>query len=276
MARFNLFKRIRGRSLLLISLVSVVVLSACTIQGQTTGLQVLQTVVATLEPTSVPAPKPTPAPESPTDSMPTAEESEQMMVVARALIDSLPQPIPAPEGWTIQPCEGMAPVLCIQTEEGMGASELSAFPLRTLPDFQRALADQGLAFGTIDVESQAYQAGAQLALEEMVENYLEIFAEDRQITYPHLRFVPLEVEPIQFGELPGLHYGFLLQDEGGTVAERVLAYSAFDDNYYYVITAVYDPAAYWSLPSDEALLSFEPYLRQIVSQFELPRTDAAD
>src|SRR5687768_16144352 len=76
-----------------------------------------------VEPTSEPIAAPTTAPvvEATPDSaqyFPTPEEQEQAMQLARQLIDSIPQPIAAPEGRQVAPCEGVAPLLCVQTATG--------------------------------------------------------------------------------------------------------------------------------------------------------------
>jgi hypothetical protein len=292
MTRINLFKQVRVHLLLMLSLLLVLMLlGACTAAGEVTP-QESQTAVPTVEPVLESTPDPTmePAPEvtlepvmeptpepiaeatpDPTHYFPTEEEVEEMMLLARYLLNSIPQPIAAPDGWEIYPCEGMAPLLCIQTGEEVGSSELGVYALRTYPDFYPILEEHGIPFGSIDVESQAYQEGARPALEEHIARFIDSMAEDRRIGRPQWNFIPLEVEPIQFGELPGLQFGFIMTDSDGVVHERVLSHAAFDESHIYFFVAVYDPDALWALPSDEVLLTFEPYLRAIIADLPLPK-----
>jgi hypothetical protein len=293
---FRRFKHVKEQTrylvvlLVAMLLVAMVVLNACV--APIPVPQEPQTPVPTREPVSEPTPEPSPEPTleptpepvvaptpepvaeatpDPTYYFPTPEESDLIMQLSRHLIDSIPQPITAPDGWEIRPCEGMAPLLCIQTDEGeMGSSELGVYALRTYPDFYPILAKYGIPFGSIDVESQAYQEGARPALEEKIAEMMVSLAEDRAIGRPQWNFVPLAIEPIQFGELPGLQYGFMMTDSEGNIQERVLSHVAFDENHIYFFVAVNDPDAVWTLPSDEALLTFEPYLRQIIAGLPLP------
>jgi hypothetical protein len=221
----------------------------------------------------VPAQEPTqePAPD-PATFLPTPEEIQQTMALSSYLVEGLPNPLPAPEGWTIQPCEGTAPVLCIETDAGeMGAFSLDAYALRTYPDLYPILAKHGMPFGSINVESQIYQEEARLVLEEMVTGFLASVTEDRNVGHPGWIFTPLASEPIQVGALPALSYGFVMADKDNIVRERVLAHVVFDESHIYFVVAAYDPAAHWTLPSDEALLTLAPYLRQIVAELPLPK-----
>jgi hypothetical protein len=286
----NLLKKAGIRSLLILSLISVlVVLSACTVPAQVTSPQELQTVSPALEPVAESTPGSTPestpepiaeptsepvaeATPDPMHYFPTPEESELMMQLERYLIDSISQPVSAPEGWEIRPCEGMAPLLCVETEQGeVGSSELGVYALRTYPSFYPILEKHGIPFGSINVEDQAYQEGAPKALEEIASENMASLAADRAIGRAEWSFIPLEVKPIQFGELPGLQYGFMMTDSEGAVRERVLSHVAFDESHIYFFVAAYDPVAVWSLPSDEVLLTFEPYLLDVIADLPLPK-----
>jgi hypothetical protein len=266
----------------IVLLAAMVLLSACVVPvpaGQEPQAPA-STQASTPEPISEPTPEPTlaPTPEpvaeatpDPTHYFPTPAEAELMMQLSRYLIDSIPQPIPAPEGWQIRPCEGMAPLLCVETAAGeSGLTSVDAFALRTYPDFYPILERHGLPLGSIDVESQAYQEGAPLVLAEIVGESMTSLAADRAMGRPQLNFIPLEVQPIQFGELPGLQYGFMMTGSDGVVHERVLSHVTFDESHLYFWVAAYDPGAEWALPSDEALLTFEPYLRQFIAGLPLP------
>jgi hypothetical protein len=290
------FKSMKGHLLYVMVLVVVtVVMGACVIPGQGSAPQDTQApapiqepiqeppATPTAEPTVEPTPEPTlePTPEpvveatpDPTEYFPTPEEIDEMQRLSRYLIDSISQPIPAPAGWEIRPCEGMAPLLCIETETGeVGSSEVGAYALRTYPNFHPILARYGIPPGAIDVASQIYEESAPQVLQEMVIEIMASLAADRAIGRPQLEFVPLEVKPIEFGELPGLQYGFMMTDSAGVVQERVLSHLAFDESHIYFFVAVYDPEAVWSLPSDDILLAFEPYLLDILADLPLPKEE---
>jgi hypothetical protein len=96
---------------------------------------------------------------------------------------------------------------------------------------------------------------------------MQVIAADRAFTFgDSVIFTPLDVEDISFGGLPGVQYGFVLNGADGEVRERVIAFATFDAEYLYIINGVYDPNAIPSFPNEEMLLTFAPYLRQIVGQ----------
>ena len=201
---------------------------------------------------------------APTQPIPTADPN--MPWTADNIFNTILGPTPAPEGWQVQPCEGEAPWLCISDgQDIVGYVELIVYPLDTHPDFQAILAELGLEPGT---ELQPDDARAALAA--LAQDYLDIIREDRQITYPDDAFIPVEPEPVQVGQLPGLAFGFVRQNTAGEVQERYLNFNAFDGHVIYWLTAPYDPANVTTFVSDEALTQFEPNLREIIAGLLLP------
>ena len=295
-AKFVHSARSKGKAFVMLTLAAtLVMLSACNTAGDgATGNGTEPTVQptvaemptaeptpnSTVEPISKPitAPIPTPVVEAthdPAHYFPTPAEQERAMQVAQQLIDSIPQPIAAPEGWQVARCEGVAPLLCLQAATGeTGATELGVYPLRTYSDYYPILERNGIPFGTIDVASEAYQVGAPQVLEEIAQENLATFAADRAVGRAEWHFNVLETKPIRFGVLPGLQYGFTMTDSAGGVQERMLAHVAFDTSHIYFWVTTFDPLAIPGLPTDEMVLAFEPYLLDLLAALPLPQTNA--
>jgi hypothetical protein len=68
-------------------------------------------------------------------------------------------------------------------------------------------------------------------------------------------------------------YGFAGVDQDGRIFERWLTYAAFDNGTLYLFGTFYTSGMSESFPSDEDLLRFEPYLRQILAGLRLPVSD---
>lgn len=180
-------------------------------------------------------------------------------------------PTPAPEGWTVEPCEGEAALLCIADEQGsIGAAELLINPLDTNPEFQAFLEEQGITLDSAPEPGEAYDTAVRAALTAQAEQYFDIFEADRAFTYPNDLFTRLSPEPVLLGTLPGLAFGFTREDASGAIAERYLNLAAYDQGVLYWLTAPYDPANITTFASDEALIEFEPYLREIAAGLQLP------
>lgn len=182
--------------------------------------------------------------------------------------------VTAPPGWTVEPCEGPAPFLCVSPENAFpGSVELFQYPLDQHQDAQQWLLEAGLELGQPIDSNDAKQArAARGVLRALMADHMGVVEEDREITYPEGRsFVLLEPEEVQVGRLPGLFYGFAGVEEDGQTYERWLTYAATDGRDFFILTAFYDPSdTPGSMPSDEALLTFAPYLRDIVAGLELP------
>lgn len=183
-------------------------------------------------------------------------------------------PVTAPSGWTVEPCEGQGPFLCVSTGEAFpGSVELLHFTIDQRQDVAQWMMDAGLEPGQpIDLDDPGQARRAREALHSLRTDHMGVVEEDRGITYPAGRsFVLLDPEEVQVGRLPGLFYGFAGVDEDGQTYERWLTYAALDGENLYILTAFYDPSdTPGSLPSDEALLAFAPHLRDIVAGLRLP------
>jgi hypothetical protein len=191
---------------------------------------------------------------------------EAVMMRAREIVEGMATPIPAPDGWRVAPCEGMAPMLCIEGEE-VAAVELGLYPLANHWDFQAFMAEHGIYPETMVSGGEEHRAAAPQVLRTFVEDHMQVIAADRAITFgDSVTFTPLEVEDVAFGGLPGVQYGFVLTGAAGEVRERVIAFATFDAEYLYIINGVYDPNAIPNFPNEEMLLTFEPYMSQIVAQ----------
>lgn len=179
----------------------------------------------------------------------------------------------APPGWEVRPCEGDAPMLCVSAGgQFAGSVELLSLPLESMPDLHKMLADAGVAAGPLDLSNAAQVAAVLSALRGLRADSMATFEADRRATYPNgVTFTPLPAEEVQIGALPGLAYGFAGLYADGRAYERWLTYAAFDGNTLQLFSVFYAPGdAPGSFPSDEMLLQFEPYLREILAGLRLP------
>jgi hypothetical protein len=214
----------------------------------------------------------TPAPAA-TLPVPTATAPEPAPPSANPWV-SLLGAVTTPPGWTVEPCEGPAPFLCVSSGDAFpGSVELFQYPLDQHEDAQQWLVEAGLEPGRLpDFDDPEQASRARQVLHNLRADHMGVVEEDRMITYPEGRtFVLLDPEEVQVGRLPGLFYGFAGVDEDGQTYERWLTYAATDGRDFFILTAFYDPSdTPGSLPSDEALLTFAPYLRDIVAGLQLP------
>jgi hypothetical protein len=180
----------------------------------------------------------------------------------------------APPGWSVRPCQGDGPLLCVNSgEDAAGINELSVWHLETLPDFQRMLQEANVPAGPLDLENPEHRSAVLEALRAFVENYHRIFEEDREITYRDrlkVTYARLDTVVANVGALPGLKYGFAIIKDDGTVLERWILYSAFDGALLHTINAFYFPDTVFTFRSDEDLRTFEPYLDKIIAGLMLP------
>ncbi|MCL7453985.1 MAG: hypothetical protein M8467_13160 [Anaerolineae bacterium] len=213
---------------------------------------------------------PTPATGSP---LPTPKPSEPAPTPGNPFTTLLGA-VTAPPGWTVEPCEGEGPFLCVSTGEILPATvELFHYPLTQHQDAPQWMAEAGLETGQPrDPEDPEQARAAREVLRALMADHMGVVEEDRGITYPEGRsFVLLEPEEVMLGRLPGLFYGFAGVEGNGETYERWLTYAALDGETFYFLTAFYDPGdTPGSFPSDQALLTFAPYLRDIVAGLKLP------
>jgi hypothetical protein len=187
-------------------------------------------------------------------------------------------PTPAPAGWSVAPCEGQAPLLCVQKgTENVGYVHLSTFPLSTMSEFEGMLRDAGVNPDSLDLKDPEQAAKVRLALRAFVENYHKIFMEDREATFGGTKtYQRLETREINIGDLPGLQYGFVVLNADGSVHERWLSHSAFDGKGLFTLVSSYypgQPDAPFAFRSDAELQEFVPFLPEIMRGLKMPHPE---
>lgn len=178
----------------------------------------------------------------------------------------------APAGWTVQPCEGEGPLLCImEGNELVGRIELNVTHLETRPDFQETLKKQGLTPTSIDYKNPEHAQKIAAAMRVFVEDYHGVFEQDRAQRYKdEATYTRMETQDAQVGVMPGVRYGFTVTDKDQKVLERWISFAAFDGTLFYILVPHYDPDSFFSFKSDEDLREFEPYLPKLMANLRLP------
>lgn len=244
----------RQRLILPVLLVLAAIVAGCATEPVTTA-----TSTAPVPSATVPAP---------------TETAPQQPITSGNPFNALLGSVHAPPGWTVQPCEGQGPFLCVSPGEGFpGSVELLQYPLSQHDAAQEWMAEAGLEVGQpLDLGDPDQVEGAREVLYALQAHHMGIVEDDRAVTYPEGRsFVLVQPEEVMVGRLPGLFYGFAGIEEDGQTYERWLTYATMDGKDFYFLTAFYDPGdTPGSLPSDESLLTFEPYLRDIIAGLRLP------
>src|SRR5688500_7492605 len=177
--------------------------------GEPTQTMVTATVKATAQPTEPVeggvSPSPTPVVEEPTavtgTATPTGTASAGPIRPPVDLTNPFPKilgPAPAPEGWSVQPCSGDAPFLCVlEGAQNIGFVHLSSYPLETMTDFQKMLSDAGVDAESFDYKDAGHAAKVRQALTAFVENYHITIMQDRQATFGNTKtYKRLETEEI--------------------------------------------------------------------------------
>jgi hypothetical protein len=148
---------------------------------------------------------------------------------------------------------------------------LNLYPVETLPEFQKLLADEGLSAESLDYKDPAQQAKLRRVLQAHVESYHRNFEQDRKTTYgDRMTYTRLETRDLTMGELPAVSYGFVTHMPAGTLFERWLSYAAFDGDVFYIAVAHYHPDTIFSFTSDADLQTFAPHLTAIIEGLRLP------
>lgn len=177
-----------------------------------------------------------------------------------------------PDTWTVKPCNGEAPFLCVSADQApIGSAELQIYPIERQTEFQRMLVKAGIPASSGGYASASRQAGVLQAMRVWVEDQYVVVAQDRRNIYGKGgAFLPQKPQVVKVGGLWGLKYGFVGRDRTGKIQEHQVGYVAFDGRKLYVITTSFDPA---DLPSGFRSLQefqrFEPFLSEIVSTLKL-------
>jgi hypothetical protein len=180
--------------------------------------------------------------------------------------------VAAPDGWSVQPCEGDGPYLCaLDGDTTIGGVELSVYPIETMTDFVQMLRDAGIDPQMFDPGDPAQTSGLLTALRAFVASYHTTFETDRQVEYgDRIRYERLPTEEIEFGALPGLRYGFAGLNADNSTYERWISYVTFDGDLMYIMVVPYRPDAVPTFRSDAELQEFLPYLQSIAANLKLP------
>ena len=235
--------------------------------GRATPDALPPTTVATV--TALPSVQPTP-PAAPTATVvppaPTPDRTSDNVFA------TILGPAAAPPDWSVRPCEGNGPLLCILAgTEVVGHIELSIWHLETYPALQALLTQHGLTPGAIDARNPEHAPKIAAAMPGFVDQTHAVIERDRQTTYGDTRiYTRLATQTAQVGTLPGVRYGQLLTDQAGTVRERYLSFAAFDGTLLYLLVPHYDPNSYFSFRSDDDLQRVEPYLPALLAGLRLP------
>lgn len=164
---------------------------------------------------------------------------------------ALPDPIPAPEGFTIQDPEGDGPLVNVLRDgQVVGTLELSQFPLDAA--FNSA---QGLE-----------------ALGAWAEGFYDPVSADRQAAIPGIVFTADDPESDAFGSFCGISYGYSVIDPADEAAnELFLGHATFDSTKLYLVTASYNEATPGSGFVDEATLqAFAEGFQNLVAALKIP------
>ncbi|GAA6616536.1 hypothetical protein [Scytonema sp. NUACC26] len=181
----------------------------------------------------------------------------------------------APSGWSVSPCEGTAPLLCVSSQEKvLGTVEIGVYPLDKLPNFQKMLVQAGISANSkINYQDPKNQNQVTSALERWTSEHYNVLAKDRKKEYGNkITFSSQPPQTVQVGQLKGVSYGFAgLKKQGGSHEEH-RGYVAFDGKALYVITTAFDKASTTGkFENLENLRNFEPHLPVIVRQVKLPK-----
>ncbi|MUG95430.1 hypothetical protein F7734_24935 [Scytonema sp. UIC 10036] len=181
----------------------------------------------------------------------------------------------APSGWSVSPCEGTAPLLCVSSQEKvLGTVEMGVYPLDKLPNFQKMLVQVGIpANSKIDYQDPKNQNQVTSALKLWTSEHYSVLAKDRKGEYSNkITFSSQPPQTVQVGKLKGVYYGFAgLKKQGGSHEEH-RGYVAFDGKALYVITTAFDTAsATGKFDKVENFRNFEPHMPVIVQGVKLPK-----
>ncbi|WP_414529450.1 hypothetical protein, partial [Nodularia chucula] len=181
---------------------------------------------------------------------------------------------PTPKEWTVTPCNGESPLLCISFQgELLGTVEMEVYPLSDHPNFQKNLKDAGISANSeLKSDSPEYQSKLLIALQAWVTDVNATFLESRQNTVNNqVNFSAYPPEPAPLGKLQGIRYGFVgIRAEGG-VQELHISHVAFDGEALYVMTTAFAPASVTGKFDElENLAIFQPYFWAIAANLNLP------
>jgi hypothetical protein len=168
----------------------------------------------------------------------------------------VPDPIPAPEGWSVKLVEGEGPFLSVSDgSQAVGTVELLTFPIASLtdPPFDP---QRGLG-----------------ALQDWAETYYDLTREGREQEFgEEYVFEQDEPEPGDAGGLCAVRYAFR-GTMNGEILDRVVGHATYDSENLYLFVTSYDSAnaaAGQGFLDPEALEAYAPFLGRLVAGLRLP------
>jgi hypothetical protein len=221
------------------------------------GLILALAVAGCTQPTAANPPVASPTPTAPSPTPPP---------VAPIVVDLSPDgaPVMLDNGWTVQHCEGDAPLLCVRDGDGnvLGTVEFNSYP------------------ATDDIAAALERDEVIAALERRVADQHTSIAADRAkgcgAEYEYL------AEPIgnaSVGGRPAVLYGFSGIVDGREIERHRAYYTVHAGQLRVINAAASDPEGCMAggvgefAPAD--LATFEPYLVRIVAGMDLPEAGAA-
>ncbi|AFY53267.1 hypothetical protein Riv7116_0677 [Rivularia sp. PCC 7116] len=188
-----------------------------------------------------------------------------------------------PEGWKINPCENKKSLLCISANEKiLGTVEMKILPVKTQPNFQKALLNTGIPIDqNINYQSPKYISQVTTALNSWVQNYYGVIAKKRKYVYNDelktaktadgILFSTYPLQKAQVGKLQGVTFGFTGIKQKGGLREQYRGYVAFDGKAIYLISTGFDAASSnGNFEKLENFSIFQPYLNSVVANLKLP------
>ncbi|MBV6621832.1 MAG: hypothetical protein KI793_02575 [Rivularia sp. (in: Bacteria)] len=188
-----------------------------------------------------------------------------------------------PAGWNINPCENKNSLLCISADEKiLGTVEMKILPVKTQPDFQKALLNTGIPIDkNINYQNPKYVSQVTTALNNWVQNYYGVIAKNRKYTDSDklktaktsdaVLFSTYPLQKAQVGKLQGVTFGFTAIKPKGGLQEQYRGYLAFDGKALYLISTGFNNApSSGNFEKLENFSIFQPYLNSVVANFKLP------
>ncbi|MEO1433651.1 MAG: hypothetical protein AAFV71_32245 [Cyanobacteria bacterium J06633_8] len=190
---------------------------------------------------------------------------------------------PLPAGWNINPCENKNSLLCISANQKiLGTVKMKILPLKTQPDFQKALLNTGIPIDkNINYQSPKYISQVTTALNTWVNNYYGVIAKNGKYiqkdklktakTADGILFSTYPLQKAQVGKLQGITFGFAGIKPKGDVREQYRGYVAFDGKALYLISTSFDAvSSKGNFQKLENFSIFQPYLNSVVANLKLP------
>ncbi|MDH3307117.1 MAG: hypothetical protein OEO77_06325 [Acidimicrobiia bacterium] len=187
--------------------------------------------------------------------------------------------VSAPRGWTVEPCDGEDPFLCVSHDGATSRVGLDVQPLGT-SGFADLLTTAGAPPGTTDLGAAAARPAIQEALQRLAELMLENYTETMERLFPGSVTVLEDPVVAPMGELSGYRVGFRVEDADGALVAWSVRHLAFDGEAVWLVTADFaPPPGEGGFVDLDTLLEMDPHLtlmmRSLAVGPKLPGTQAS-